>query len=321
MRVFLASPWIPAEWVRAHGLEPRGIWSAEGFRHGAPPLSAGLCAFAENVVRFAETQPDAAVVFATACDQLRRGFDAVTFRGHSRAFLFNLPATQTLAAKQIYHAEVKRLGQFLLELGGSTPTPEMLRREMNQADEARRHLREAAPRATARSFAESVAQFHAGGGFSAPSRCAPGNNIPLALVGGPLSRVDWSLFNTIEAAGGRVALNAAKTGERSLCPEFESGGDAFADLVAGYFEAIVDVFQRPNTRLYSWLKPRLVSRHIRGIVLWHFTGCDLWRAEAQSLREAFGLPVLLLEADEAAGIAPRDVNRLQAFVEMLKAGG
>ena len=88
-------------------------------------------------------------------------------------------------------------------------------------------------------------------------------------------------------------------------------------LVTGYFENIVDVFQRPNTRLYSWLKPRLVSRQIRGIVLWHFTGCDLWRAEAQTLREILGLPVLLLEADEAAGLSPRDVNRLQAFVEML----
>ena len=73
-------------------------------------------------------------------------------------------------------------------------------------------------------------------------------------------------------------------------------GDPFDALVAGYFENIVDVFQRPNTRLYSWLKPRLLSRQARGIVLWHFTGCDLWRAEAQTLREAFGLPVLLLEA-------------------------
>jgi len=80
----------------------------------------------------------------------------------------------------------------------------------------------------------------------------------------------------------------------------------------------VDVFQRPNTRLYSWLKERLAARKVRGIVLWHFTGCDLWRAEAQTLRETFGLPVLPLEAGEAAGVTPRDANRLQAFVETLK---
>ena len=44
MRVFLTSPWIPAEWVRAHGLEPRGIWFAEKFRPDPPPLAAGVCA-------------------------------------------------------------------------------------------------------------------------------------------------------------------------------------------------------------------------------------------------------------------------------------
>jgi len=57
---------------------------------------------------------------------------------------------------------------------------------------------------------------------------------------------------------------------------------------------------------------------VRGIVLWCFTGCDLWRAEWQTLREACHLPVLLLETDDAAGLAPRDVSRLQAFVETLQ---
>ncbi len=458
MRVFLTSPWIPAEWVRAHGLEARGIWFAEKFRSEAPPLAAGVCAFAESVVRFAETQLDAVVVFTTACDQLRRGFDAAAFRGSSRAFLFNLPATQTAVAAQIYRAELERLGQFLLPLGGSAPTPEILRREMALSDEARRRLREAAPLAAARSYAEAVARFHTDGSFSAPAafggtsegrkpksernpkpeirssgsagelkttvpeppetafgirnsdffrpsgiRISDLAPVPLALVGGPLCVADWKLFDTIAAADGRVVLNATLTGERSLCPTFDrsaglrygsmapilktsrtrgprsgiseirtslepcsagvlpagspsaplgdgTGGETppepaagdgratiapvqeapdaddsrkshpapFDALAAGYFENLTDVFQRPNSRLYAWLKPRLLARCVRGIVLWHFTGCDLWRAEWQTLREVFGLPVLLLEADEAAGISPRDANRLQAFVEMLK---
>ena len=78
------------------------------------------------------------------------------------------------------------------------------------------------------------------------------------------------------------------------------------------------MFQRPNTRFYAWLKERLASRAIRGIVLWVYTGCDLWRAEAQTLRETFGLPVLLLEADEAQNCGPRDAGRIEAFVETLK---
>lgn len=298
MLVFLTSPWIPGEWVRAHGFEPRGVWSAAEFRHGALPFSAGVCAFAEASVCLAKEQPDSAVVFATSCDQLRRGFDAAIFRGQSRSFLFNLPATQTPAARQIYRAELERLGRFLVERGGHAPTPDNLRREMLQADENRRAMI-----------------------FSLqPSDFSLSKSVPLALVGGPLTAADGNLPGAIEAAGGCVVLNAAENGERSLSVKFDwaAAGDPFDALVAGYFENIVDVFQRPNTRLYSWLKPRLVSRKARGIVLWHFTGCDLWRAEAQTLRETFGLPVLLLEAGEAAGISPREINRLQAFVETLK---
>jgi benzoyl-CoA reductase/2-hydroxyglutaryl-CoA dehydratase subunit BcrC/BadD/HgdB len=329
MDVFLTSPWIPAEWIRAHGLTPRGIWSAESFPHGAWPLSAGVCAFAEAAVRFGEARTDSAVIFSTACDQMRRGFDTAMLHGQRRAFLFNLPATwQTAAAKEIFRAELERLGQFLLTIGGHAPSPERLRQEMLQSGATRKRLLESASASSPRGFAEAVARFHWDGAFSPSPKAAPPNQIPLALVGGPFLAVHWKLLDEIEAAGGRVVLNATETGESSLCPAFELEGhgdegvaatsNPFDVLVHGYCDNIVDVFQRPNTRLYSWLKLRLASRQVRGIVLWHFTGCDLWRAEAQTLRETFGLPVLLLEAGGEPGNAPRELTRLQAFVETLK---
>ncbi|MGA2543090.1 MAG: 2-hydroxyacyl-CoA dehydratase family protein [Verrucomicrobiota bacterium] len=322
MDVFLTSPWIPAEWIRAHGLQPRGLWSAENFPDGAWPLSAGVCAFAEAAVRFAEARTDDTVIFSTACDQLRRGFDAALLHGQRRAFLFNLPATwQTAAAGQIFRSELERLGQFLLSIGGRAPSAEVLRQEMLRSSGTRRRLLESAPASSPRGFAEAVARFHWDGAFSPPPPAAPARQIPLALVGGPFLARDWKWLDELEAAGGRVALNATEMGERSLAPayEFEPGAiEPFEALVRGCCENIVDVFQRPNTRLYSWLKPRLASRGARGIVLWHFTGCDLWRAEAQTLRETFGLPVLLLEASGEAGAAPRERNRLQAFVETLR---
>ena len=89
-------------------------------------------------------------------------------------------------------------------------------------------------------------------------------------------------------------------------------------MVDTYFDNIVDVFQRPNTKLYEWLRPILRCRNVRGIVLWHFTGCDLWRAESQTLQQVFELPLLALEAEQAPGVSAREVNRLQAFVEMLR---
>jgi hypothetical protein len=376
MDVFLTSPWIPAEWIRAHGLRPHGIWSAGDFHPGTWPLSGGVCPFAEAAVRFAEARTDSAVIFSTACDQLRRGFDVVAFRGQlqspisgkgacagrdsvlecgsplpllhtsntdpkrqragavqnlaaistirgkPRAFLFNLPATcKTAVAGEIFRSELERLGQFLLTIGGRAPSPELLRQEILQSAATRKRLLESASAGSPHGFAEAVARFHWDGTFSPSPPVAPANQIPLALVGGPFLASHWKLLDEIEATGGRIVLNATDSGERGLCPAFEldiTTGNPFDMLVHGYSDNIVDVFQRPNTRLYSWLKPRLASRHTRGIVLWHFTGCDLWRAEVQTLREVFGLPVLLLEADEAAGISPRDVNRLQAFVETLK---
>ena len=89
-----------------------------------------------------------------------------------------------------------------------------------------------------------------------------------------------------------------------------------AQLAQNWLAACVDVFQRPNTRLYDWFRPRLTARGVRGIVLWHYVGCDLWRAEAQPLRDAFGLPVLLLDADETT--PQRNVGRLEAFLESLR---
>jgi benzoyl-CoA reductase/2-hydroxyglutaryl-CoA dehydratase subunit BcrC/BadD/HgdB len=253
---------------------------------------------------------------------MRRGFDAAVFGGQRRAFLFNLPATwRTAAAGRVYRREVERLGKFLAGIGGRAPSPEKLRREMARSNRTRKRLLQAAPGSSARGFAGSVARFHWDGTFSPPRRATATSRVALALVGGPFLAPHWKLLDEVEAAGGRVALNATEMGERSLSPVFELEGGAdgvFDALVGGYWDNIVDVFQRPNTRLYSWLKPRLASRRARGVVLWHFTGCDLWRAEARTLRETFGLPVLLLEAGGEPGAAPREINRLQAFVEMLR---
>jgi benzoyl-CoA reductase/2-hydroxyglutaryl-CoA dehydratase subunit BcrC/BadD/HgdB len=149
---------------------------------------------------------------------------------------------------------------------------------------------------------------------------APSKSIPLALVGGPLLRSQLDLFDTVESVGGRVALNATEPSERCLLPPLRprlADQTALAVLADHYFDHAVDVFHRPNSRLYAWLGLRLAERRVRGIVLWVHVGCDLWRAEAASLREAFGLPIVVLDGHEARGVGPRDLNRLCAFVESL----
>lgn len=338
MEVYLASPWVPPEWVRAHGLEPRGVWAADRLGMGAFPLAAGVCAFAEAVAQFTRNHSESAVVLATHCDQLRRSFDVLAGNGCGNCFLFNLPATvQTPAAEAIFCSELERLGRFLVGRGGHAPASPLLRAVVDRHAAARTRLLRLATACSAQRYAAAIARFHWDGAVdlpggpdladeaaAGPPRSADG--LPLALVGGPLPKAEWDLFDRIEAAGGRVVLNATEGGEHTLWQAAETGGGTGIEedssallrkLTRQYLDHCVDVFQRPNQRLYQWLEPRLALRQVRGIVLRYYVGCDLWRAEAASFREAFGLPVLLLEANETSSGLVRERGRLEAFVETL----
>ncbi len=393
MEVFVTSPWIPPEWIAAHGLVPRGAWFGQTRQPSAVP--EGVCAFAQRMADLANSRPDAALVFTTACDQMRRSADAVSARANPRGFLFNLPATwQSPTARRLYHAELARLGRFLETLGGHAPTDADLGKAITDYDIRRAKVRESVLHRPPRIATEVLAQFFEAAssfqlcsespqGFgvrqssgapgetasqpTAPEdwrtpkrRCAQQNDsdssrISIALVGGPLLPSQWTLFDAIESAGGSVVLNATEPSERTLLPPLPStlrraavsaaatpqqersdkspdslaiaaatAGTAvrqsalLAALADHYFDHAVDVFHRPNSRLYDWLRPRLRDRRVRGIVLWVHIGCDLWRAEAATLREVFGLPVLVLDAHEVGAGGLRDTNRLAAFIESLQ---
>ncbi len=322
--VFVGSPWIPAEWISAYGLTPHAAWRADGFLQGQPRLSEGICAFSETLVRFAETQVADAIVFASSCDQMRRGFDGLVNAGLSNVFLFNLPVVQnSSAAVRMFRSELERLGEFLEERGGRPPSAAELPQLLCGRNMTRGRLLEMATTCTGRRYAEALESYHGDGSLSIPHQVEPVNDaaIPLALVGGPLPRSQWWLLDALEDAGGRVVLNATETGERGLMPPFELASnavdplDAFASFSVGN---CVDVFLRPNTRLYSWLDVRLKERGVRGIVLWHYVSCDLWRAEATRLRDTFGVPLLALDADERGMPSAREVGRVQAFMEAMR---
>lgn len=322
MHVLLASPWIPPEWVAAHGLQPRAAWCHPALAAHPLPVPAGVCPFAQAILQLT-TATRSPAVFATTCDQMRRAFDEAVQPGGPPVFLFNLPATwQSPIAARLVTDELERLGRFLLDLGGSPPAPGRLASVLTRYGHARQRLLEAAPRAAARPFAEAMARFHQQGPEASPlpPGSFPANAIPLALVGGPLPPShDW-IFDAIESAGGTVVLNATETGERTLLPPFPRPTPAdnpAAILAHAALDHCVDVFQRPNTRLLAWLETRLRARRVRGILLWQHLGCDLWRAEAATLRETFRLPLLQLEAGEFPADSPRTLGRVAAFLEML----
>jgi benzoyl-CoA reductase/2-hydroxyglutaryl-CoA dehydratase subunit BcrC/BadD/HgdB len=289
------SPFIPLEWIAAHGLRPSTL-PLRPASHVSVADSRGVCPYAGAWIDATLAEPDAAaVVLTTICDQMRYAAAILEQNGRRPVFLFNVPSTwQTATARRLYRDELERLGRFLVRLGGRSPTSDDLLRAMREYDGARQGSRHAP---------------------------APTTAVPLALVGGPLLDDD-PIFDLIAQAGGRVVLDATEGGERTLPAPLDddhAAQDPLDELTRQYFDTIPDVFRRPNDPLFAWLGQRLAARSVRGILVRRYLWCDLWHAEVQRLREWSPVPVLELDVgrdDEST--RNRTQGRLEAFLEMLR---
>lgn len=124
-----SSPYVPAEWIEAHGLQSRRLrpLATDGSRLHA--TTRGVCPYAAVLVANAVSQD--AIILTTVCDQMRYAASLLTLQNRVPVFLLNVPSTwQTSAARQLYRAELQRLGRFLTTLGGTAPTDSELTSKM-----------------------------------------------------------------------------------------------------------------------------------------------------------------------------------------------
>jgi benzoyl-CoA reductase/2-hydroxyglutaryl-CoA dehydratase subunit BcrC/BadD/HgdB len=349
------SPFIPPEWIAAHGLQPQWVPLGGVARAG---VARGVCPYAEGLLEAGAAAGGAALVAATTCDQIRHAVAVLESRGTPGPFfLFNMPATwQGPAARRYYQDELLRLGRFLVGLGGKPPSASDLAGIMLDYDRARCALRgdATAHNGPARHWAEAMLAYRSGkqaeipptqsGGFrneqsqsppiaslrveneasKSPPTASGGSaaaSVPLALVGGPLPPQDFWLLELVEQCGGRIVLDASETGERTLPPPLrpQSVRDRpLEELADAYFLGIPDVVRRPNDRLYQWLAERITSRGVRGLLLRRYVWCDLWHAEWRRLAAWSPVPVLELDvADDEPVPSPRARQRIEAFLETL----
>ena len=319
------SPFVPPEWIAAHGIEPRWLPLDRVGTRAPASLRRGVCPFAGALIDAAPSETEsAALVLTTVCDQMRYAATLLEQDAGLPVFLMNVPSTwQTATARGIYLDELRRLGRFFMELGGRTPAEETLARVMLRYDAARREICRLQPRLSGRQFAEAVARLRGGdtAGPKPASASFPNGGVPLALVGGPLPPRDFTVLDQIEQAGARIVLDATEAGGRTLPAVFDPGRTRQApleELAHAYFGSIPDVFRRPNEALYAWLGRELDARKARGILVRRYLWCDLWQGELQRLKAWSPVPVLDLdEVDEDGGWQDRALGRLEAFLEIL----
>lgn len=324
--VLYTSPYVPAEWIAAHGLRPVRISPTAGGAQG--PLSRqGVCSFVRCFAASADAWPDTCgIVMTTTCDQMRRARDVVAQRGAAPAFLMNVPTVrQSPSSRGMYLDELKRLGDFLVGLGGAAPSDEYLAEVMVSFGDARASLLAHEARMRPKRLAEAIMEFGETGRFDAVKEDdwgeSPDGPVPVALVGGPLRKEDLAIFELVEESGGCIVLDASETGRAGMCRPFDRDNvrdKPLAELADAYFDGIRDISRRPNDRFYAWFTRECEHNGVHAVIVHRYIWCDLWHAEVERIRQRTGLPVLDLDVggDESPDNG-RTHTRVKAFMEML----
>ena len=314
MKPLLCScPWIPPEWIRAHGFVP-----VRPRQFPSVPLPNGVCPYAA-LYAAAVTPDHAGAIFSTACDQMRRISESVA---GAPVFLFNQPATwQTPVAQLGYRQELRRLGRWLVALGGQEPSAAVLAETLMGYESARETLRGLSGRISGRRMQAAFDQLYSEGTLAALEP-EPDIHIaiPLGLVGGPLVNQAVGLFDLLEAHEARILFNGTEGGW-DLVPARQDRrvlrDDPFEAMAAASL-AQPGIFQRPNSPWYRDLADRIARQGLKGIVYWQHPWCDLWHGEVQRLRAWSPVPVLHLTANDDGQLDAHATGRLEAFLEMFE---
>jgi hypothetical protein len=287
-RILCSSPHIPRQWIAAYSMEPCLVQPSGDCASKSVARVEGLCTYARAWISKTLAEKNAAgIVLAITCDQMRRAFEILSEQSGAPCFLFNIPATwQTVQARQLYRDELRRLGKFLSSLGGRTPSAKDLSEQM---------LNET--------------------GIVSEKFGNKSGKIPLALAGPHAMAEDAVWLENIAQAGGDVLIDCASP-TQPLFDRRAIAQDPFTELAAACFDAIQDIFQRPNSGFYQKLDRILKQTPVSGLIVRRYLWCDVWHAEVHRLKQWSPVPVLDLEIGEHDN--HRLGARIQSFMEMMQ---
>ncbi len=327
-RIVYTCPYVPAEWIAAHGMRPSRVMPHSVGSVLSIAGREGVCPYVRGfIAEVMENEQVDAIVVTTVCDQMRRAFDMVTSKCEVPSFLMNVPNTwQSAVAQELYADELRRLGRFLIRQGGESPSSGSLAAIMLKYDIARKSILAERECVCAREYSEKIAAFGRDGpdavtsGGRSPVQSVSG--VPLAIIGGPLMKQEFRIFDIVEESGGRIVLDATETGERGMCSPLDAegpGDDPLGRLAEAYFGGIQDASRRPDRELYDWFEQKLTERAVQGVIFRRYVWCDMWHAQLRRLKDLIDLPVLDIDtAGDFESEENRTAGRIRAFLEMLQ---
>ena len=146
------------------------------------------------------------------------------------------------------------------------------------------------------------------------------------MSGCPMAIPNWKLPHIVETSGATVVMEELCTGSRyyrNLVDESEGDLDALVDSVADrYLEIDCAVFTPNEERAENIV--RMASEYaVDGVIYYSLMFCTPYGVESYKVKkavEAGGVPFLYVETDYSQGDTQQISTRVQAFLEMIKAG-
>ncbi len=276
--VLTYSPHVPEAWLRRHGCEPVRLRPSGKRPHDRVACLEGLCPYTQAWVSDVLQNDQAHAIVMTTCCDQMR-----------RAF------------ELVDH--VTKVPCFLMNL------PKVWQNETAFAwyQEELRRLGRFLERLPENEHTETP-------GLEQPDPIGPREAlIPLALVGSHGLNEDETLKALIMQHGGCIRLDTTEPAMPVQSPD-----DSFEAMSRAYWDAIIDVSQRPNTRLYERLDVLMAQTPVAGVIVRRYIWCDLWHAEVARIKAWSPVPVLDIEISRSTQKEQhRLATRIQAFIEMI----
>lgn len=140
----------------------------------------------------------------------------------------------------------------------------------------------------------------------------------LLLTGSPVVPGDNIVAETVEAMGG--ALVPVNCTGFQMFPDKPDKPDDFsiATLCRIYFESMKCVRCRPNNETFTHTAEELRFTGAHGLIVKSLKFCDLWFTEKARMKQAFKVPVLVLDTAFSRGENERTAVRVESFVQSLE---
>jgi len=307
--------------------------------HADACLHNNLCPYARNVFETAISEGVIGFIAATACDSIKRLYDALRAEGGFKfMFLLDLPHRRNDEAVRYYALQLRKLSDAMGEMLGVKVDPDELRRSIGiyarRADlinSLYEMLKADAPPVKGSEVSEVVETSFVSDPLTfteeLESFILSLDGAPPGPSGGPRILITGSIVDTpllarmVEEAGGIAVADDTCSGIRPhVLPELRDE-DPYLRIAGRLLRRPPCSRMKGYEERVDYIRSLVGEFRADGVISHSLKFCDFYSYDYSVLRECLGgVPVLSIESDYTSGSMLHQRTRVDAFLEMLRKG-